>query len=735
MLSAAQKRIALTVTVALGLACSSDGPTGPGPDPIPAAVTAVTLSRDTATIVPGASIALTATAKGSTGQTLNRTITWSSSDNTKATVGTDGTVTGASAGSASITAASEGVTARATITILDGGLVTAAGGTVHAAGNVVTLAAPANAVSANTSIVVQQATTPPASAGLIAGTAYSIAPATTTFVQPVSLTLKYSASALGQVPRSTLALYILNNGAWQLVPGSSVDSANAAVVGPINKLGTFAIIGTIPPVPVASITLSRDTATIVPSASVKLAAAAKAADGQTLDRTITWSSSDTTKAKVATDGTVVGIATGAAVITATSEGKSATATITILDGGLLTSTGGTVRAVSNKVTLVAPAGAVTENTSVVVQIVASPPASPGLIAGTAFSLAPASVTFAQPATLTLKYDPSSLGNIPRGSLALYFLSSGSWQVVAGSSVDSANAAVSAPVGKLGTYAIIGVVPPAAVATITLDITTLSLYSGLTRTVSATLRDANGNILTGRSIAWSSSANSVASVTSGGAITSGAFGSATITASAEGKSATVSVSVKHDPIIFVHGFASSGQIWGTMIASLVADGWSASDMTNWSYDTSISNVTTAGLIKSKVDSITSATGALKVDIISHSMGGLSSRYYSRDLGGSDKIDAWVSLGGPNHGTTTANFCGIASCLEMRPGSAFLTALNEGDETPGNPRYATWWTPCDQVTTPPESVILSGATNTQTACLGHSDLYQNATVYAQVRDWIK
>jgi triacylglycerol lipase len=173
----------------------------------------------------------------------------------------------------------------------------------------------------------------------------------------------------------------------------------------------------------------------------------------------------------------------------------------------------------------------------------------------------------------------------------------------------------------------------------------------------------------------------------------------------------------------------------MISSLVADGWLIGDMTNWSYDTTISNALIAQIIKTKVDSITSATGALKVDIISHSMGGLSSRYYAKSLGGSEKIDAWVSLGGPNHGTTTANFCGLTSCVEMRPGSAFLTTLNTGDETPGSARYGTWWTPCDQVTTPPESVILSGATNTQTACIGHSDLYLNATVYGQVRDWIR
>ena len=87
--------------------------------------------------------------------------------------------------------------------------------------------------------------------------------------------------------------------------------------------------------------------------------------------------------------------------------------------------------------------------------------------------------------------------------------------------------------------------------------------------------------------------------------------------------------------------------------------------NWSYDFRQSNATTAALIQQKVDSILLATGATQVDIITHSMGTLSARYYIRNLGGDGKVDALVSLGGANHGTTTASFCPDASCIEMRP----------------------------------------------------------------------
>lgn len=286
-----------------------------------------------------------------------------------------------------------------------------------------------------------------------------------------------------------------------------------------------------------------------------------------------------------------------------------------------------------------------------------------------------------------------------------------------------------------TIPVVGEPPPASAGGVTLDAASFSLYAAVTRQLTAVVKDANGTALSGRAVAWSSDNTTVATVDQSGIVTARAFGSAKITATSEGSAASATVTVKHDPIVFVHGFASSGQIWTTMIGWFIGDGWPAADMTAWSYDPSLSNVTIAQQLKTKVESVIAATGALKVDLITHSMGGLSSRYYAGALGGSGTIEAWVSLGGPNHGTTTANLCNLQPCLEMRPGSAFLTALNSGDETPGSPRYATWRTPCDEATTPPESVILTGATNTQTACIGHSDLYRDATVYAQVRDWIK
>lgn len=223
---------------------------------------------------------------------------------------------------------------------------------------------------------------------------------------------------------------------------------------------------------------------------------------------------------------------------------------------------------------------------------------------------------------------------------------------------------------------------------------------------------------------------------GGKPTTTTTESTTTTTTESTTTTTAAPDTARDPILFVHGWNSSGSTWDTMVARFQADGYAADELVAFSYNTSQSNRTTAQEVSERVDALLAATGSDQVDIIAHSMGSLSSRHYVKFLGGdAGTIDSWVSLGGPNHGTDTAYFCFSTACSEMRPGSSFLDELNKGDESPGKiVRYATWWSPCDSVINPDSSVAVSGATNTQTACIGHSDLHQDATVYGQVAAFV-
>jgi triacylglycerol lipase len=192
----------------------------------------------------------------------------------------------------------------------------------------------------------------------------------------------------------------------------------------------------------------------------------------------------------------------------------------------------------------------------------------------------------------------------------------------------------------------------------------------------------------------------------------------------------------DPILFVHGYTSNASTWNTVISRFQADGWESNRLFAYTFSSTQSNATVAQAVAQRVNEIKAATGAAKVDIITHSMGGLSSRYYIKNLGGAANVDEWVSLAGPNHGTTWAYGCFFFSpCNRMIPGSGFLNALNAGDETPGTVRYGTWWSSCDELINPDTSTILSGATNTNVGCLSHSGVKDSAAVYAQFRDFVR
>ena len=95
------------------------------------------------------------------------------------------------------------------------------------------------------------------------------------------------------------------------------------------KNGTAAI--TVTPVPVASVEVSPATASIEIDETVRLTAVTKDADGNTLTgRAVSWSSSNQSVATVDADGLVTGVAEGSATVTATSEGTSGAAEITVI---------------------------------------------------------------------------------------------------------------------------------------------------------------------------------------------------------------------------------------------------------------------------------------------------------------------------------------------------------------------------------------------------------------------
>ena len=99
-------------------------------------------------------------------------------------------------------------------------------------------------------------------------------------------------------------------------------------------------------------------------------------------------------------------------------------------------------------------------------------------------------------------------------------------------------------GKSGTAAIL--VTNVPVASVTVSPATASVPAGQTVQLTATLKDANGNTLTGRTVTWSSDNTAVATVSGSGLVSSVAAGAATITATSEAKTGTSAITVTAPP---------------------------------------------------------------------------------------------------------------------------------------------------------------------------------------------
>jgi Bacterial Ig-like domain (group 2) len=130
-------------------------------------------------------------------------------------------------------------------------------------------------------------------------------------------------------------------------------------------------------------------------------------------------------------------------------------------------------------------------------------------------------------------------------------------------------------GKVKSFSPFGAVDP-AVATVTVTLASPSVTVGNSVQASAVLKDADGNVLTNRLVAWTSSNAAVATVSATGVVTGvAAGGPVTITATSEGQSGTAAINVQSTTLVW--SSVSSGttshlfSVWGTSASDVWAVG--------------------------------------------------------------------------------------------------------------------------------------------------------------------
>lgn len=251
-------------------------------------------------------------------------------------------------------------------------------------------------------------------------------------------------------------------------------------------------------VPIASVTVEPPNPVVGVGAQAPLTPVPKDANGNTLtNRVFTWATSDPAVATVDGQGVVTGVATGAAQITATAEGRSGSAALTV-------------------------------SATPVASVAITPPS--------------ASVNTGATTTLTGAAFDAGGGPLPGRVFAWSSASPGiaavtSLGVVHGVAPGTATITGTSE-GKSATATVTVVLAPVASVTITPASATVGLGGSLQ--LAATVKDAGGNTLTGRAVTWQSS-NSLAVTVSGTGLVRGVGqGDATITATSEGVSGTAAI---------------------------------------------------------------------------------------------------------------------------------------------------------------------------------------------------
>jgi triacylglycerol lipase len=174
-----------------------------------------------------------------------------------------------------------------------------------------------------------------------------------------------------------------------------------------------------------------------------------------------------------------------------------------------------------------------------------------------------------------------------------------------------------------------------------------------------------------------------------------------------------------PVILAHGYFSNRGYFRPLVRGLEAAGVSPVFVPNFpGIFTPIEGYVEA--LHAQVERIAAGSGHGRVVLVCHSLGGLAAREYLRRHG-TGRIAKLVTIASPHHGTVVA-YAGIgANSAQMRPGSAFLAALEEAErgEPPGI--AATSIYSChDNLVAPQETSRLPWAKNVALPGEGHIDI---------------
>ncbi len=201
--------------------------------------------------------------------------------------------------------------------------------------------------------------------------------------------------------------------------------------------------------------------------------------------------------------------------------------------------GGVVSLESGAITLSVPPGALSEEVWFTAMPAVAVPGSEWLVAGSAYEIGPPGTVLNAPVTLTISYAPEALPEgIGAEGLGVFQVVGGVWELKPNPTVNSIARTVSGQVASLSQFGVLAI----PVSEVEVKPEVVDLEPGASVQLSAAPRASNGVVLVSRPVTWSTSDQTVATVSSGGLVTAIGEGTATITAASGEQAGTASVTV-------------------------------------------------------------------------------------------------------------------------------------------------------------------------------------------------
>ncbi|NEQ18968.1 MAG: triacylglycerol lipase [Microcoleus sp. SIO2G3] len=189
-----------------------------------------------------------------------------------------------------------------------------------------------------------------------------------------------------------------------------------------------------------------------------------------------------------------------------------------------------------------------------------------------------------------------------------------------------------------------------------------------------------------------------------------------------------VKQQRNPVLLVHGIYDTGRVFDQMIPYLKQRGWTVYDLDLVPNNGNMGLDTLAQQVADYIDG--TFEPEQPVDLVGFSMGGIVSRYYVQRLGGINRVQRFITISSPHHGTWIAYCREGIGCIQMRPDSVLLQDLNRDAGMLKQIDFTSIWTPYDLMIVPATSSQMSVGREVIVPVLNHAWMLTDSRSLAAV-----